>query len=93
MTYRLPVIATAVNGVKEIIEHGKNGYIIPAQNAPAIYQQLKQILSDTTTLNQLKEAGYETVKIKFSWERFTSEFNDYLWNVINNYEKNHHKDS
>lgn len=93
MTHRLPVIATAVNGVKEIIEHGKNGYIIPAQNALAIYQQLEQILPDTTTLNQLKEAGYETVKIKFSWERFTSEFNDYLWDVINKYEKNHHQDS
>lgn len=93
MTHRLPVIATAVNGVKEIIEHGENGYTIPPQNAQAIYKQLEQILSDTIMLNQLQEAGYETVKNKFSWERFTSEFNNYLTDVINHYEKNHHKNS
>lgn len=93
MAHHLPVIATEVNGVKEIIVNGKNGYTIPPQNAQAIYKQLEQILSDTIMLNQLQEAGYETVKNKFSWERFTSEFNNYLTDVINHYEKNHHKNS
>ncbi|MDE5639259.1 MAG: hypothetical protein K2I47_05630, partial [Odoribacter sp.] len=58
-----------------------------------LQKKFKKIIRYTTTLNQVKEAGYETVKIKFSWERFTSEFNDYLWDVINKYEKNHHQDS
>ena len=93
MAHHLPVIATEVNGVKEIIESGKNGYSIPSQNAQAVYTQLEEILPNTERLHQLQEAGYETVKTKFSWEKFTLEFNDYLHDVISNYEKNHHKNT
>ncbi len=93
MAHHLPVIATEVNGVKEIIENGKNGYLIPSQNACALYKQLEQILPDTETLNRLQEAGYETVRTRFSWEKFTLEFNDYLRDVIKNYEKNHSKNA
>ncbi len=93
MAHHLPVIATEVNGVKEIIESGKNGYSIPSQNAQAVYAQLEEILPNTERLHQLQEAGYETVKTKFSWEKFTLEFNDYLHDVISNYEKNHHKNT
>ena len=93
MAHHLPVIATEVNGVKEIIESGKNGYSIPSQNAQAVYTQLEEILPNTERLHQLQEAGYETVKTKFSWEKFTLEFNDYLHDVISNYEKIHNKNT
>lgn len=39
----LPSIVTDINGSREIIEHGKNGIIIPSKDANALYQAMEQM--------------------------------------------------
>lgn len=93
MAHRLPVIATDVNGVSEIIEHNKNGFLITPRNGLDIYKKIEQLLSSPERLHSFKEAGFETVSNKFSWEKFTEEFSNYLNHTLHSYEKNHHKNS
>lgn len=39
----LPSVVTDINGSREIIEHGKNGVIVPSKDAYALYQAMKDI--------------------------------------------------
>ena len=39
----LPSIVTDINGSREIIEHGKNGVIIPSKDANALYHAMEQM--------------------------------------------------
>lgn len=42
----LPSVVTDINGSREIIEDGKNGVIIPSQNAEALYEAMQKMLID-----------------------------------------------
>lgn len=41
---KLPTIITACGGPEEVIEHGKNGWVVPPNDASALAAQLMQIL-------------------------------------------------
>ncbi|MDX1685045.1 MAG: glycosyltransferase family 4 protein [Saprospiraceae bacterium] len=45
MAMGLPVITTNVPGCRELIEHNKNGYLVPARNTSALIQAMKDIQS------------------------------------------------
>ena len=42
----LPCIVTDINGSREIIEHGKNGVIIPSKDVDALYDAMKEIVQN-----------------------------------------------
>lgn len=42
----LPSIVTDINGSREIIEHGKNGLIVPSKNSQALYEAMKEIMNN-----------------------------------------------
>lgn len=42
----LPSVVTDINGSREIIEDGKNGVIVPSQNAEALYEAMQKMLID-----------------------------------------------
>ena len=42
----LPSVVTDINGSREIIEDGKNGVIVPSQNAEALYEAMLNMLID-----------------------------------------------
>jgi len=41
-----PVVGTAVGGIPEQIEDGRNGYLVPMGDAPALAERLTRLLSD-----------------------------------------------
>lgn len=45
----LPSIVTDINGCNEIIQHLKNGIIIPIKNATAIFESMQSMISNPTT--------------------------------------------
>ena len=53
----LPSIVTDINGSREIIEHGKNGIIIPSKDANALYHAMEQMyLEKQKTLAMARNA-------------------------------------
>ena len=55
MSYKCPVIATNVNGVNEIIENKKNGWIVPARNSKMIYQAINECFANPEKSQQIAE--------------------------------------
>lgn len=66
MAAGLPVVATNVGGVPEIIVHEKNGLIMPPANISSLVHACDRLLSDRELANQMKEAGRETVTKRFN---------------------------
>lgn len=82
----LPLIATSIGGNTEIVEDGKNGYIVPPKDAAAIAGKIKELILNP---DRAKEMGAFSRKI---WrERFTLE--DMLAKIKSVYENSQRNNS
>ena len=74
----LPVIASAVGGVPEIIESGINGVLVPSEDSDAVFSSLILLREEPDLRIRLGTELNKTVKEKFSVERmFEETFNLY----------------
>jgi len=68
MAAGLPVIATKVGGIPEIIEDGVHGLLVPPEDSGALAAALLRMLRDTRFAERLAKAGREHVIAKFNFE-------------------------
>lgn len=61
----LPVVATAVGGIPEIVRHGENGLLIPPSNDQALFDTLWSLISSRSERERL------SVGVKLASERFS----------------------
>lgn len=65
---RKPVVASAVGGIPEIIEDGKNGILVEPENPQDLCDAMTTVWNDRDVAERLATAGYVTVKQHFQWE-------------------------
>jgi glycosyltransferase involved in cell wall biosynthesis len=65
MASRLPVVATAIAGVPELVEHGVAGLLVPPGDALALEQALKRLLGDPGLRQRMGAAGRAAVVAGF----------------------------
>ena len=65
MSRGVPVITTENSGGPDIIDHEKNGFIIPAGQEEALVQQMKWCVSNPYLLNEIGGAAWEQAA---SWQ-------------------------
>jgi len=73
MASGLPVVATRVGGVPEIVIDGETGVLIPAKDAKALAEGILTILQDRPRLRQMGEANRKRVREAFSLEKMNHE--------------------
>lgn len=80
--FHVPAIVTDINGCNEIIEHGRNGLIIPVKNVTALRLAMKTILTDHTLYQFLKQQArqyiLERYEQKHFWSVLLQEYRDQL---------------
>lgn len=59
----LPVIATDCPGVREIVQHGVNGLLVPSQDHNSMAKAILKLLEDTEIRNKLRMQGMENAAI------------------------------
>lgn len=69
----LPVVATNVGGLPEIVENEKGGYLVPAKNPEALAVAIKKLLENESLRNQMGKANHDSVSQKFSFDRMLKE--------------------
>jgi len=69
----LPVVATMVGGIPEIIEDGKSGLLVPAHEPASLAEAILRLLNDPELARALGRAGRERVAKIFSFERLLGE--------------------
>ncbi|MGB0177170.1 MAG: glycosyltransferase [Owenweeksia sp.] len=77
-----PSVSTKVGGVPEIMEHGKNGFLIERTgDADSIKQVIDKIISGKSNTAQIAEQGRKTVLQKFSLPVNIKKLEDQFANV------------
>jgi glycosyltransferase involved in cell wall biosynthesis len=69
MKFGLPVVATAVSGNPEAVEHGVTGLLVPPESASALAEALVTLLLDAEQRRRMGEAGRRRVGERFAIER------------------------
>ncbi|QCT93960.1 glycosyltransferase family 4 protein [Caminibacter mediatlanticus TB-2] len=81
MSYKIPVIASNVDGLKEIIKDGEDGLLFNKEESKILADKILQIYKDQRLKNKLGENAYEKVKQKFSYEVYKNKINE-LYEII-----------
>lgn len=69
----LPVIATRVGGVPEVVTHKRTGLLIPRQNPHALARAIRDLSENAELASRYGEALKESVGARFGKERMISE--------------------
>jgi len=70
----LPIVATKVGGIPEIIEDNENGILIEPENSEAIAEALKKLVKSESLREKLGKRGLEIVKSRFSAKKMAEEY-------------------
>jgi len=73
MTAKLPVIATSVGAVPEVIENGKNGMIVAPADSAQIVAKIREILSNDRLMQEMGIQAHQTVLLKFNADKMISQ--------------------
>jgi glycosyltransferase involved in cell wall biosynthesis len=76
MTYRKPVIASAVGGVTDLVIDGKTGILVPPQDSSALAAAISRLLADPEFALRLGQAGHEHIQANYSWQTIIDRLNN-----------------
>jgi glycosyltransferase involved in cell wall biosynthesis len=68
MACELPVVATAVGAIPEVLEDGVNGIVVAVRDAAALARGIERLLADRVLAARLACAGRERVLARHSRE-------------------------
>ncbi len=82
MAAGLPVIATAVGGLPEVVTDGDNGLLVPPEDPEALATALERLLEDPALAQRLGANARRHVEENFSLERLGREINEIYTELI-----------
>jgi glycosyltransferase involved in cell wall biosynthesis len=69
----VPVVATRVGSVAEIVEDGVTGFLVPAEDAGGLARRIEQVLADPAEAARLGERARERVRARFGVDRLIAD--------------------
>lgn len=84
MACALPIIATSVGGIPDIIHHGRNGLLIPSDDIEALASALLRLISDHELSARLGNQARRDAEEFFSLEKVTSQYICLYNNLLTN---------
>ena len=67
--YNKPVIGAYAGGVPDVIDDGKNGYLVKFGDVEMLAQRIKQLLGNPIGALTMGQRGYAKVLHEMTWER------------------------
>ena len=79
MACNTPVLATAVDGIPEIVKHNENGVLVPAQDEPALVDSLLSLCRQPEMRARLAAQGKQDVAALFSADRYLDQLQKFYY--------------
>lgn len=73
MAHGKPVVAGAVGGLVNLVEHERTGLLVPPGDPAALRAALERLLADRDLRLELGRAGREKIVAGYSWEKVVEE--------------------
>ncbi len=74
MACSVPVVATSVGGIPEVIKDGFNGILVPTRNETALSEKIVKLAKDREYMMKLGKEGRKSVESHYSLQKQIEEF-------------------
>ena len=71
-----PVIATNSFAIRNVVEHGRNGWLVPPNDARALAERLVQCANDSMMIKRMGALARETAAACYDWETIATRYED-----------------
>lgn len=68
MAAGVPVVATDVPGIRDVVQNGVNGLLVPVRDPAALAKALRRLEEDSRLRKSLIEGGKLSVQERYSWQ-------------------------
>jgi glycosyltransferase involved in cell wall biosynthesis len=67
-SYGLPIVATRIGAIGEIVQDGESGYLVAPQSADELADRLNRLLDDPSLCERFGSRGHDWVGRRYSWD-------------------------
>lgn len=85
MACRLPIVASAVGGIPEMVTDGENGRLVQPARPDELFHACVELLSNPALRQRMSQRGWEIVNEKFNVEGQVEQLKDLYRSLINQY--------
>jgi glycosyltransferase involved in cell wall biosynthesis len=78
-------VASGVGGVTTLIEHEKNGLLVPPGDPDALSESLERLIRDPQLRRDLGAAARRTIEDGFDWRRIHEKYEELFRAVLSRY--------
>jgi glycosyltransferase involved in cell wall biosynthesis len=78
MAMELPVIATNITGLPEIIDDGINGFLVPPRDPQALADKIVDLYNSQSKRTTFGKAARQTIEEKFNLKKNVARFEELL---------------
>lgn len=82
MAYKLPCVGTDRDAMPEIIQNGKNGFLVPGGDSQSLAEKIIFLLKNISSMKQMGGYAQRYVREHFVWEKTTERIDGCLKNII-----------
>ena len=81
MSYGLPVVATRVGGIPDIIEHGKTGFLVEPRDPEGLRTYIKKLIGDESLRKTMSDNCLQEIQ-KYSWANILHRFDQVMRKAV-----------
>jgi glycosyltransferase involved in cell wall biosynthesis len=74
MAAGLPIVASGVGGIRELLDHGQTGLLVPPGDARALADGLCQVMADPPLAARLGASARARAETRYSFDRMVGAF-------------------
>jgi sugar transferase (PEP-CTERM/EpsH1 system associated) len=83
MASGLPVVATDVGGVDELVDDGRTGLLAPSKDCAAVADAIARLAADAVLRRRMGEAGRITAASRFGLKRMLDDYDRFYADLVN----------
>lgn len=81
---KIPVVATNVGGIPELISHNKTGILVPSEDSTKLSIEINNILKNAENSNKMIQNAHEFVINEMSWKKILPKYIKFYEDLLNN---------
>ena len=80
---KIPVIATSVGGIPELIQDNYNGFLVEPENPEILIKKINELLNNSELQKKFTDNGYNFVMQNFTWKKILPLYINFYKNLLN----------
>ncbi len=82
LAHQLPIVATDIGAIPDFVEHGANGYLVPAFDIPALTEALLNLLDHPDRCRRFGARGKAHIFTRYNWDSVADDMASHIHRVL-----------